>query len=127
MEATSPGIAPATVTIAAKAATLRPQVAVWEREVPTGSGVTGLWRPLPYEGTDPTLKTLLTRVGPVVFTLRQEGASLTGSAEGGNVGFSGGSDVPTPIAEGKVDAASVADRIYAGACDKKAIDCSTAR
>ena len=118
VEATSPGIAPATVTIAAKAATLRPQVAVWEREVPTGSGVTGLWRPLPYEGTDPTLKTLLTRVGPVVFTLRQEGASLTGSAEGGNVGFSGGSDVPTPIAEGKVDGDHITFKVgnstYAG-------------
>ena len=47
VEATSPGLAPASVTIAAKAATLRPQVAVWEREVPTGSGITGLWRPVP--------------------------------------------------------------------------------
>jgi beta-galactosidase len=76
---------------------------VWQREVPTGSGVTGLWRPLPYEGTDPTLKTLLARVGPMLFTLQQEGANLTGSAEGGGVNFSGGSDVPAPITEGKVD------------------------
>ena len=28
------------------------------------------------------------------------------------------------VAEGKVDAASVADRIYANACEKKAVDCS---
>ena len=103
VEATSPGLAPATVTIAAKGVTLRPQAPVWEREVPTGSGVTGLWRPLPYEGTDPTLKRLLERVGPMLFTLRQEGANLTGSAEGGGVNFSGGSDVPAPITEGKVD------------------------
>ena len=39
--------------------------------------------------------------------------------------YSGGHDASIiAVAEGKVDAASVADRIYAGACDKKAIDCS---
>jgi phosphonate transport system substrate-binding protein len=38
--------------------------------------------------------------------------------------YSGGHDASIiAVAEGKVDAASVADRIYAGACDKKAIDC----
>ena len=50
VEATSPGLAPAHVTIAANAMTLRPQVAVWEREVPAGSGITGLWRPVPENG-----------------------------------------------------------------------------
>jgi beta-galactosidase len=103
VEATSPGLAPATVTIAAKGVTLRPQVAVWERDVPVGSGVTGLWRPMPYAGSDPTLKELLARVGPVIFTLRQEGTSLRGSVEGANRSFSGGNDVPAPITEGKVD------------------------
>jgi beta-galactosidase len=103
VEATSQGLAPATVTIAAKAVTLRPQVAMWEREVPAGSGVTGLWRPMPYEGSDSTLKALLARMGPVVFTLRQEGTSLTGSVEGASRSFSGGTDVPAPITEGKVD------------------------
>ena len=34
VEATSPGLESASVTIAAKAQTLRPQVAVWEREAP---------------------------------------------------------------------------------------------
>jgi phosphonate transport system substrate-binding protein len=39
--------------------------------------------------------------------------------------YSGGHDASIiAVAEGKVDAASVADRIYAGACEKKAIDCS---
>ena len=39
--------------------------------------------------------------------------------------YSGGHDASIiAVAEGKVDAASVADRIYEGACDKKAVDCS---
>ena len=37
VEATSPGLAPATVTIAAKEAKLRPQLAPWERAVPKGA------------------------------------------------------------------------------------------
>jgi len=40
VEATSRGLAPASVTIAGQAVKLRPQVAVWERELPKGSGVT---------------------------------------------------------------------------------------
>jgi beta-galactosidase len=111
VEATSPGIAPATVTIAAKPVDLRPQVAMWKREVPAGSGVTGLWRPLPYEGQDATLQMLLARVGPMVFTLRQQGANLTGSVEGGAVNFSGGSDVPTSIEEGKIDGDRVSFKV----------------
>ena len=47
VEASSPGLTPASVSISAKAVKLRPQVAVWEREVPAGTGVTGLWRPAP--------------------------------------------------------------------------------
>jgi phosphonate transport system substrate-binding protein len=39
--------------------------------------------------------------------------------------YSGGHDASIiAVAEGKVDAASVADRIFANACDKKAVDCS---
>jgi beta-galactosidase len=41
--------------------------------------------------------------GNSVFTLRQDGSSLTGSVEGTNVGFTGGNDVPVPITEGKID------------------------
>jgi beta-galactosidase len=97
VEATSPGLAPATVTIAAKGAALRPQVATWERAVPTGTGITGLWRPVPAAGDLPR------RNDPMVFTLRQAGSDLTGTVEGASRSFSGGSDVPAPIAEGKVD------------------------
>jgi beta-galactosidase len=106
VEATSPGLAPASVTIAAKGVTLRPQVAVWEREVPAGSGITGLWRPVP--ATDGSgLLAFLAGGGTMVFSLRQDGNNLTGSVEGTGGGFFGGNDVPIPIAEGKVDGNSV--------------------
>ena len=101
VEATSPGLAPATVTIAAKETKLRPQVAMWEREVPSGSGVTGLWRPMPQETNE--LMSFLGVGGSMVFTLRQDGSSLTGTVEGTGRSFTGGNDVPTPITEGKVD------------------------
>jgi phosphonate transport system substrate-binding protein len=39
--------------------------------------------------------------------------------------YSGGHDASIlAVAEGKVEAASVADRIFAGACDKQLVDCS---
>jgi beta-galactosidase len=101
VEATSPGLAPATVTIAVKATTLRPQVAVWEREVPKGSGVTGLWRPMPQEGNE--LMSFLGVGGSMVFTVRQDGSHLTGSVEGTGRSFTGGNDVPAPMTEGKVE------------------------
>ena len=46
VEATSPGLTSASVTIATKEVALRPQVGTWKREVPMGSGLTGLWRPI---------------------------------------------------------------------------------
>jgi beta-galactosidase len=98
VEATSPGLAPASVTIAAKAVTLRPQAAVWEREVPVGSGITGLWRPIPATGPEPAYLN-----GTTVFSLRQDGKTLTGSVEGTGSGFFGGNDSPITITEGKID------------------------
>jgi beta-galactosidase len=103
VEATAPGLASSSVTITAKAVTLRPQVAVWEREVPVGSGITGLWRPVPSAGGDTGMLALLMGAGSSVYTLRQDGSSLTGTVEGTNGGFFGGGDVPIPITEGKVD------------------------
>ena len=104
VEATSPGLSPARVTIEAKAVTLRPQVAVWEREVPQGAGITGLWRPEPPSGNgnNPALEFYVGR-GAMVFSLHQNGSSLTGNVEGGEGGFFGGSDVPTPIQDGQVN------------------------
>ena len=102
VEASSPGLASATVTIAVKDATLRPQVPVWQREVPTGSGITGLWRPAPAADGNPLIA-LLGLGGDMVYTLRQQGNGLTGTVEGGSSGFLGGSDVPLAITEGKVE------------------------
>jgi beta-galactosidase len=106
VQASSPGIAPATVTITARAVPLRPQVAVWRREVPAGSGVTGLWRPLPETGSNELLS-FLVGSGSTVFTLRQNGSALTGTIEGGGGGFLGGGEVPIPIENGQIDGSSI--------------------
>ena len=97
VEATSPGLAPASVTIVTKPATLRPQVAVWEREVPEGAGITGLWRPI-------------SGVENMLVTLRQSGSALTGTVEGGGGGF-GASDEAAPITAGKADGNSVTFKV----------------
>ena len=110
VEATSPGLEPASVTIEAKPATLRPQVAAWEREVPSGAGITGLWRPIPgaggrfasLAGDDSTL-----------YTLRQNGANLEGVVEGAGGGIFGGNDAGAPIEEGKVNGNSVSFKVGA--------------
>lgn len=104
VEAASPGLTSARLTIKANAVALRPQVAVWEREVPQGAGITGLWRPEPASGStnNPAMRFFIGS-GGMVFSLRQNGSSLTGSVEGGESGFFGGNDVPTPIEDGQVN------------------------
>ena len=104
---TSPGLVTATATISAKAVELRPQVAVWEREIPKGAGITGLWRPAPAAGQGSELLAFVTGGGTMVFTLLQDGTNLTGTVEGTGGGFFGGTDAPIPISEGKVDGGSV--------------------
>src|SRR5271157_5545614 len=87
--AASPGLAPASLRIPSKAVKPRPQMAAWERDVPAGEGVTGLWRPAS---------------GPAqIFTLRQTGGALSGTVEGG---FGGGA-----IQDGKVEGASISFRV----------------
>jgi len=103
VEATSPGLSAASLTIVAKGTALRPQVAVWEREVPAGEGITGLWRPVPRTEEGNSLMAMILGAGNIVFTLKQDGNKLTGTVEGTGVGFFGGGDVPLPIEEGKVD------------------------
>ena len=99
VEAMSRGLTSASVTIAAKAVNLRPQVAVWERELPKGSGVTGLWRPVMPSGV-PSEDFVSMIVGAnALFVLQQDGDKLTGTAEG-ITGFFGGDDVPSPIVDG---------------------------
>jgi beta-galactosidase len=107
VEATSRGLASATVTIAAKGVKLRPQVAVWERDLPKGSGVSGLWRPAMPSGV-PSDDFISMMVGTnVLFVLKQDGDKLTGTAEG-IAGFFGGDDVPSPIVDGTVKGDQVA-------------------
>jgi beta-galactosidase len=117
VEATSPGLSSATVTITTKAVTLRPQMAVWERDVPTGSGITGLWRPEPPTGAGSELMEFIGGTNSV-YSIKQEGSSLTGTVEGASVNFTGGSDVPAPIVDGKVDGNAVSfkagNNTYAG-------------
>jgi len=119
VEANSPGLTPASANIVATAVKLRPQVAVWEREVPAGEGITGLWRSAPASGP----------AGPggggfgggagQVFTFRQNGNALTGTVEG-----AGGA--PLAIENGKVDGANIsfsaANAVYTGTLKGDAIE-----
>jgi len=107
VEVSSAGLTSAKATISAKQVTLRPQVATWERDVPDGSGITGLWRPAPIDTGGNEFIAFLAGAGPMIFTLRQDGGSLNGTVEGNNISFIGGGDVPVPIEEGKVDGSSV--------------------
>jgi beta-galactosidase len=83
VEASSPGLAPAKVTIVADNVPLRPQVGVWVRQAPVGPGVTGLWRGRPEAN--------------MLFTLVQHDNTLTGSVEGG------GDRGSEPIEDGRVE------------------------
>ena len=101
VEATSPGLTSANVTIDVKSVTLRPQIAAWQREIPTGSGITGLWRPK--AGGPAGLLGMLVGDGAMLFSLKQDGGNLDGNVEGGAGGFFGGADAPLPVTEGKAD------------------------
>jgi beta-galactosidase len=106
VEASSPGLTPATVTIPSPAVKLRPQVAVWTREIPEGPGVTGLWRP---QVTAPAGRGGFGFFAPAgIFTFRQNGNAITGTVEGGGGGRGGGSDTPVAIEAGKVEGAEIA-------------------
>ncbi len=107
VEATSPGLDSARVSIPAEPVQLRPQIAVWKREIPQGPGITGLWRPVPApEGGNADF---IARIlgGNSVFTLRQDGAKLAGTVEGSG-GFFGGNDLPVPIVDGSIEGSHVA-------------------
>ncbi|MGA8044529.1 MAG: beta-galactosidase GalA, partial [Terracidiphilus sp.] len=107
VEATSPGLTSASVTIPSRQVNLRPQIAVWKREVPKGPGITGLWRPVP-EAEGPNAGFIAFILGGnSVYTFRQEGGKLTGTVEGSG-GFFGGDDVPVPITDATIDGSRVA-------------------
>jgi len=110
VEASSPGLTASSVTISSKAVKLRPQVPVWEREVPAGEGITGLWRPAPASAPAGAGGGGFGGGAGQVFTFRQSGNSLTGTVEGGAA--------PIAIENGKVDGVSIsfnaANAVYAG-------------
>jgi len=109
VDATSPGLSPASATISAKAVKLRPQVAVGEREIPTGTGITGRWR------QEPVVAAAGRGGGGFgggaaggVYTFRQNGSILAGTIEGAGGGRGGGGgETPVAIEDGKVDGANV--------------------
>jgi beta-galactosidase len=108
VEATSPGLTGAAVTVATKAAPLRPQVAVWERVVPTGPGITGLWRPAPSAAGPSGLEALFGGGGDTLFTFRQDGTAITGTVEARG-GFFGNGGAGT-IEDGRIDGTSISFR-----------------
>jgi len=73
-------------------------VPAWEREVPAGSGITGLWRPAPVAAA----AGFGGGGGGQIFTFHQNGNALTGTVEG-SAGGRGGGDTPVAIEEGKVE------------------------
>jgi beta-galactosidase len=98
VEATSPGLTSAKATASSKQVELRPQVAVWQRPVPKGAGITGLW----YMVSDPGSGMIASVIGsPRIFTLTQEGAKLTGTVEGPG-GWFAGDDAPATVVDGVV-------------------------
>jgi beta-galactosidase len=118
VEAESPGLTSASVTIAAKGVPLRPQVGTWEREVPKGPGITGLWRPI--------VGSVGAGNGTMLFTLREDGDKLTGTVEGTGGGFFGASDGGTPISNGKIDGKSIyfkaGNNTYSGTLERDQIE-----
>jgi len=109
VEASSAGLTSSSATIGSRAVNLRPQVAVWEREVPSGSGITGLWRPVPMAANAGRGGGGFGGGADGVFTFRQNGASLAGSVEGAG-GRGGGGDTPAAIEEGKVEGDAISFR-----------------
>ena len=113
VEATSPGLAPATATINCRAVKLRPQVPAWDREVPSGEGISGLWRPTAVQAASTGGNPMALAGGNVdmVFTLRQSGNVLTGSLDSAATGGFGGGSTGGPIQDGKLDGGAISFRV----------------
>jgi beta-galactosidase len=113
VEVSSPGLSSAKTTVETTLVELRPQVPAWERAVPEGPGITGLWRPAPGP-PPPGMMSFLLGGGATVFTLIQSGSALTGQVEGGGGGFLGGGEAGTPITDGRVDGSAVSFKFKSG-------------
>jgi beta-galactosidase len=113
VEAASPGLTPATATVMAKAVKLRPRVPVWEREVPKGPGITGLWRPGvgAFDAQSGNPMALASGNVDTVYSFRQDGNTLTGSVESsGGGGFGGGGATGGTIEAGSIDGSNFSFR-----------------
>jgi beta-galactosidase len=105
--ATSPGLQ-SSVRVSSAPAKLRPQVAVWERAVPEGSGITGLWRPVSSDQGRDMLAMIFGGGKDSVFTLIQNGSSISGKVEEpGGMFVAGGSVI---IDDGRIDGSKVSFR-----------------
>ena len=129
VEATSPGLTAATATITSKSVKLRPQVPVWEREVPAGTGITGLWRPASWKcRSNRRCHGRSSDNVDSVYTFRQNGNILTGSVESSaQLGFGpGGGRAGGPIEDGKIDGSNISFRAgnttYAGTINGEQIE-----
>ena len=109
VEASSPGLTPASVTISAKAVKLRPQVAVWEREVPAGSGITGPVETGARSGCRRPRRRRVRR-RPARSSLSGRTAMRSPEPSRAAGGGGGGGETPVAIEDGKVDGANVSFR-----------------
>jgi len=66
VEVTSPGLTAASANVTSKPIELRPQVSIWQRPIPKGAGVTGLWVAVSAPGTGLAASAL---GSPRIFTL----------------------------------------------------------
>jgi beta-galactosidase len=121
IEAASPGLDTGRATVASRAVKVRPQIAPWERAVPAGPGITGLWRPAAPQaaGTTDNPMALAGGSSDMVFTFVQNGAVLAGTLEAaGGGGFGGGGATGGAIEDGKIDGVAISFKVgtttYAG-------------
>ncbi len=112
VEVTSPGLSSATTNVAVKVATAMPQAAPWERTIPSGAGVTGLWRPTAPTGQNGPDPLQLAVSGDMLFTLVQDGSSLSGRLEAPAGGFPG-STSGGPVEDGRVEGSNISFRVGA--------------
>jgi len=88
---------------------MRPQLAAWERPVPSGGGVSGLWRataPSEQRGLDPLQ---LNVAGDTLYTFIQNGGTLTGTLDAPAAGI--GPAASGPIEAGKVEGDAISFRV----------------
>jgi beta-galactosidase len=99
VEAAAPGLTAAVAKVWSKQVDLRPQVGIFQRPIPQGEGITGLWVTV----SEPVSGLAVAALGwPRIFTLRQEGGKLTGTVEGSGGWFSG-DEAPVPVRDGVVE------------------------